>query len=78
MSINDDFTTGSLSDFLYHQNYYKLIGTDLSRQKNTNIPQQINFTGKLQLKIADKMFFIAEKQQITILNLFLDSLIVTE
>ena len=46
MLRNDDFTTGSLLDFSYHQNYYKRIGTDLSRQTNTNIPQQINFTGK--------------------------------
>ena len=30
MSINNDYTTGSLSDFSYHQNYLKLIGTDLS------------------------------------------------
>ena len=34
MSINNDYTKGSLSDFSYHQNYLKLIGTDLSRQKN--------------------------------------------
>ena len=45
MSRNDDYTTGNLLDYLYHQNYYKLIGIDLSRQKNTNIRQQINFTG---------------------------------
>ena len=30
----------------YHQNYYKLIGMDLSRLETTNIPQQINFTKK--------------------------------
>ena len=47
MSRNDDYTTGNLLDFSYHQNYYKLIRIDLSRQTNTNIPQQINFTGKL-------------------------------
>ena len=26
MSRNDDYTTGNLLDYLYHQNYYKLIG----------------------------------------------------
>ena len=31
MSKNDDYTTGSLLDYLYHQNYYKLVGIDLSR-----------------------------------------------
>ena len=34
MSRNNDYTTGNLLDCLYHQNYYKPIGIDLSRQKN--------------------------------------------
>ena len=50
-------------DFLYHQNYYKFIGIDLSKQKNTNIPQQINFTRKLEEDDGAIIFFIAEKQQ---------------
>ena len=29
---NDGNTTGNLLNFLYHQNYCKLIGADLSRQ----------------------------------------------
>ena len=77
-SRNDDYTTGHLLDYLYHQNYYKLIGIDFSRQKNTNIPQQINFTGNLKEDDGATMFFIAEKQQKTILNFSLDSLIVTK
>ena len=28
MSRNDAYTTGNLLDYLYHQNYYKLIGID--------------------------------------------------
>ena len=44
MSINDDNATGNLLDYLYHQNYYNLIGIDLLRQTNTNIYQQINLT----------------------------------
>ena len=78
MSRNDDYTTGNLLDYLYHQKYYKLIGIDLSRQTNMNIPQQINFTGKLEEGDGAKMFVIAEKQQKTILNVSLNSLIVTE
>ena len=39
MSKNDECATRNVLDFLYHQNYYKLIGIDLSRQKNTNIPE---------------------------------------
>ena len=74
MSKNDDYTTRNLLDFSYHQNYYKPIGLDLSRQTNANIPQQIIFTEKLD---CAKRFFIAEKQQKNYFKLF-DSLIVTE
>ena len=62
MSRNDDHTKGNLLENLYHQ---KLIGIDLSRQKNTRIPQQINFIGKLEEDNGTTMFFIAEKQFIT-------------
>ena len=48
MSRNNGYTIGNLLDYLYHQNYYELIGIGLSRQTNTNILQQINFTGKLE------------------------------
>ena len=61
MSKNDDYTTGNLLDYLYHQSYYKLIGIDLSRQINTSIPQQINFKGKLEGDDGATMIFIAEK-----------------
>ena len=57
MSRNDDYTTGNLLDYLYHQSYYKLIGIDLSRQTNTNIPEQINFTEKLEEDDGATMFF---------------------
>ena len=54
---------------MYHQNYYKLIGIDLSR---------INFTGKLEKDDGATMFFVSGKQQDTILNFSLDSLVATE
>ena len=47
---------------MYHQKYYKLLGTDL----------QINFTGKLEEDDGATMFFITEKQQKTILNFSLN------
>ena len=78
MPRNDNYTIGYLLDFSYHQYHYKLIGIDLSRHTNTNIPQQINFVGKLEEDDGTEMFFIAEKQQKTVLNISLDSLIVTE
>ena len=65
MSRNNDSTSVNLLDYLYHQNYYKTIGIDLSRQTNTSIPQQINFRGKLDddsatmfllLKSSNKLF----------------------
>ena len=63
----DDYITGNLLDFSYHQNYYKLIGIDLSRQTNTNISQWTNFSEKLEKDVGAAMFFIAEKQQKIIL-----------
>ena len=41
ISRNNVYTTGNLLDYLYRQKCYKLIGIDLSRQTNTNIPQKI-------------------------------------
>ena len=37
MTRNDDYTTGYLLDYLYYQNYCKLIGIDLLRQINASI-----------------------------------------
>ena len=78
ISKNDDYAIGNLLDFSYHQNYYKLIGIDLWRQTNTNIPQQTNYIGKLEKDEGATIFFIAEKQQKAILNFSLDSLIASE
>ena len=47
---------------------YKLIGIDLSRQSNTSIPQQINFTEKLEEDNAAAMIFVSEKEQKTFLS----------
>ena len=61
LSRNDDYITGNLLDYLYHQNYYKPIGTDLSRQTNMSIPQQINFAGKLE-EDGETMFFVNDSK----------------
>ena len=58
MSKNDDYTTENLLNYLYHQNYYKGIGIDFSRQTNTNIPLKINFTRKLEENDGPTTFFI--------------------
>ena len=56
MSRND-YTTGNTLDFSYHQNYYKVIGINFSRQTNTSIPEQINFTGKLEDVSVNNVFY---------------------
>ena len=63
MSSNDGHATGNLLDYMYRQNYYKLIAIDLSRQANTNIPQEFNFTGKLGKDGGVAMFFINENNK---------------
>ena len=78
MSTNDDYTTGNLLDFLYHQNYYKLIRIGLSGQTNTSIFQEIKFTEKVEEDDAETLFFITGKQLKNILSFSLDSLIATE
>ena len=58
MSRNDDYRTGILLDYLYHQKYYKLTGIDLSRKTNTTIPQQDNFTKKIKGRWRNKVFLL--------------------
>ena len=74
---NNDYTTGNLLDYLYHQKY-KLSGIDLSKQTYTSIPQQITFVGKMEEDDDAIIIFIAKKQQKIIVNFSLDSLILAE
>ena len=78
MSRNDDYTTGNLLDDFYPPKYFKLIGIDLPRKTNISLCGQINFVKIFEEDDGATMCFIAKKQQKTILNLSLDSLIVTE
>ena len=59
-------------------NCYELIGIDLLGQTNASIPQQINFIGKLEADDGATLFFVAEKQQKTILIFSLGSLNITK
>ena len=43
----DDYVTGNLFNYFYHQKYCKLNGIDLLRQTNTSIPRQKNFIAML-------------------------------
>ena len=64
----------TLLDYSYHQNYYKLIGIHLLRQKNTKI-SQISFTRKLE-EDNDATMFLSLKSSKK--NFSLDSLNVLE
>lgn len=57
---------------LYHQKYYKLICIGLSRQTNWTIQQKVNFMGKYDEYHGVTIFFVAVKEQNTILSLALD------
>ena len=66
ISKNNDYTTGSLLDFAYFKEYYRLIAIDLSKQTKLKGPQQINFLGKLKVQNNGAiMFFITEKLEQT-------------
>ena len=67
ISKNNDYTTGNLLDYEYFSKHYKLIAIDLSKQielENSDLKQQINFTGRLEDDKAT-MFFIIEKSEET-------------
>ena len=64
MSNKSNCMTGSLLDFAYYKENYKLIAIGLSKQTQLKDPQQINFIGKI--KEQDNgvtMFFIIEKSE---------------
>ena len=49
---DEDYTSGCLSDYHYIKTYYRLLATDLSRQKDLDVDpkaiQQKEFVGKLK------------------------------
>ena len=61
MSRNNDHITGSLLEYLYHQKYYKHIGTDYEDKKNTSVPQEMNILEKLEEEDGAIMFFLGKK-----------------
>ena len=59
ISRNNDYTTQNLLEYSHHQNFYKLIGIDLSRQTNTTVPQEISFAEKSEQNDSATKFCIA-------------------
>ena len=66
----DDYTTGSLLDYPYFKESYKMIAIDLSRlnelDADPRVIQQINFTANLDRAGNTTMFFIIEEAKETI------------
>ena len=62
MSRNVDYTARNVLDYLYDQNNYKLIDTDLLGQTKLSIAREINFVWKLKDYVA-AISFITEKQE---------------
>ena len=64
-----DYTTGSLLDYNYFNEHYKIIAIDLSKQQTVDADlkaiQQINFIGYLERDNGATMFFIIEKAKET-------------
>ena len=68
----DDYRTGSLLDYTYLKDNYKMTPIDLSKQHSLDADlraiQQINFTADLDRTGNTKMLFIIEKAKETVLN----------
>ena len=64
----DDSTTGSLLDYSYFKENYKMIAKDLSKQQilDADPIQQINFTANLERAGNTKAFFIIEEAKETV------------
>ena len=75
---NNEYKTGNLLVYLYHQNYYKLTSIDLSTKANKFSLHKINFIGKSGENDSATMLFSAKTQQITTLNFSLYSLNITK
>ena len=77
MSKNNNYTTGSLLDYEYFKDHYKLIAIDLSKQTelgNPDLKQKINFVGRLE-ENNPAMFFITEKKEETIFDFSQNSVV---
>ena len=68
----DDYKTGSLLDYSYFADTYKMIAVDLSKQQALDADpraiQQINFTANLDRAGNTRVYFILEEANETILD----------
>ena len=68
----EDYTTGSLLDYNYFKEHYKLVAVDLSKQKELDADpraiQQIEF--KYMLGTSSTIYWVLEKSKETILEFY--------
>ena len=68
----DDYKTGSLLDYSYFVDTYKMIAVDLSKQQALDADpraiQQINFTANLDRAGNTRVYFILEEANETIVD----------
>ena len=71
----DDYTTGCLLDFAYFKDNYRVIASDLSKNKaldtDSRAIQQIIFTGKIKSAVANTrviIYYILEQSKETTLQ----------
>ena len=70
--LEDDYTTGCLLHYTFFKTNYKMIATNLSKQRaldaNPRAIQRINFTANLDRAGNTTMFFIIEETKETVLD----------
>ena len=68
----ENYTTGSLLDFNYFNEHYKLVAVDLSKQKELDVDpraiQQIEF--KYMIGTSSIIYWVLEKSKETILEFY--------
>ena len=66
----DDYTTGSILDYAYFKNHYKMIAIDLSKQQALDADlraiQQINFRVNLDRAGNTSIYFILQEAKETV------------
>ena len=72
MAQGDDCSTGSLLDYNYFRNYYKMLAINLSKQQELDADpkaiHQINFTGNLDQETWATIFFIIKEEKEIVLD----------
>ena len=58
---NNDYTAGSLLDFVYFKENYRLISIDFIKKSKLKDLQQNNFIGKIENQLMEQQCFLSSK-----------------